>query len=567
MNQKLLLIAFAVFSFLLVGCSDDEKISIPAISGLETEYAVLEKDAVDLKPIVVSDHEVAYSWMVDGKEVATTLDYTFVSETAGEFKLIFKAANKGGVAQKELTINVIERGAPPAITGLEEKYVVVSGEELLIEPTIVSEHDVTYSWLVNGEEKGAEKDFTFSSTEAGTHAVVLKATNQGGTTEKEFTVVVNPSSSTLNIDVFSILTIELPKYVNQEDGVSLEVLESESEKHRLTKDEDGNILFAAVDAGSYVLQLTSGDFVVEYEVVVTEREEAISDNTAYVYDFLPAPGQNVNKLPKYNEGDTHEDMLAKVEDAIVTRNSFITLGGWGGYVEFGFDHTIVNVPGKRDFRINGNSMAGGAEPGIIMVAYDKNNNGKPDEDEWYEIAGSGNFTAENEEWYEKALAAGGDLKTYRDYEMTYFMPEVEDNVATKTYIRWTDNKGNEGYKEKNTSHRQSYYPLWIKDDQITFKGIKLADNGWDRSGAGTFFYLEYYSYGYVDNYPNNDKKSAIDIDWAIDKDGKPANLPGIDFVRVINGVNKENGWLGEASPEVGKGFDLHLLGVDIDSEL
>lgn len=567
MNQKLLLIAFAVFSFLLVGCSDDEKISIPAISGLETEYAVLEKDAVDLKPIVVSDHEVAYSWMVDGKEVATTLDYTFVSETAGEFKLIFKAANKGGVAQKELTINVIERGAPPAITGLEEKYVVVSGEELLIEPTIVSEHDVTYSWLVNGEEKGAEKDFTFSSTEAGTHAVVLKATNQGGTTEKEFTVVVNPSSSTLNIDVFSILTIELPKYVNQEDGVSLEVLESESEKHRLTKDEDGNILFAAVDAGSYVLQLTSGDFVVEYEVVVTEREEAISDNTAYVYDFLPAPGQNVNKLPKYNEGDTHEDMLAKVEDAIVTRNSFITLGGWGGYVEFGFDHTIVNVPGKRDFRINGNSMAGGAEPGIIMVAYDKNNNGKPDEDEWYEIAGSGNFTAEDEEWYEKALAAGGDLKTYRDYEMTYFMPEVEDNVATKTYIRWTDNKGNEGYKEKNTSHRQSYYPLWIKDDQITFKGIKLADNGWDRSGAGTFFYLEYYSYGYVDNYPNNDKKSAIDIDWAIDKDGKPANLPGIDFVRVINGVNKENGWLGEASPEVGKGFDLHLLGVDIDSEL
>ncbi len=567
MNQRLLLIVFSVFSFLLVGCSDDEKISIPAISGLETEYAVLEKDAVELKPTVVSDHEVAYSWMVDGKEVANTLDYTFVSETAGEFKLVFKAANKGGVAQKELTINVIERGAPPAITGLEEKYVVVSGEELLIEPTIVSEHDVTYSWLVNGEEKGTEKDFTFSSTEAGTHAVVLKATNQGGTTEKEFLVVVNPSSSTLNIDVFSILTIELPEYVNQEDGVSLEVLESESEKHRLTKDENGNILFAAVDAGSYVLQLTSGDFVVEYEVVVTEREEAISDNTAYVYDFLPAPGQNVNKIPKYNEGDTHEDMLAKVEDAIVTRNSFITLGGWGGYVEFGFDHTIVNVQGKRDFRINGNSMAGGAEPGIIMVAYDKNNNGKPDEDEWYEIAGSGNFTAENEEWYEKALAAGGDLKTYRDYEMTYYMPEVEDNVATKTYIRWTDNKGNEGYKEKNSFNRQPYYPQWIKDDKITFKGIKLADNGWDRSGAGTSFYLEYYSYGYVDNYPNNDKRAAIDIDWAIDKDGKPANLPGIDFVRVINGVNKENGWLGEASPEVGKGFDLHLLGVDIDSEL
>ncbi len=568
MNQRLLLIAFSIFSFLLVGCSDDEKISIPAISGLETEYAVLEKDAVELKPTVVSDHEVAYSWMVDGKEVANTLDYTFVSETAGEFKLVFKAANKGGVAQKELTINVIERGAPPAITGLEEKYVVVSGEELLIEPTILSEHDVTYSWLVNGEEKGTGETFTFSSTEAGTHAVVLKATNQGGTTEKEFAVVVNPSSSALNIDVFSILTIELPEYVNLEDGIALEVLESDSEKHRLTKDEDGNILFAAVDAGSYVLQLKSGDYVVEYEVVVTEREEAVSAHTAYVYDFLPAPGQFVNKIPAYVEGDTHETMLAKAQKALAGSSpSFVSLGGWGGYVEIGFDHTIVNVPGKRDFRIFGNSFAGSAEPGVIMVAYDKNKNGKPDEDEWYEIAGSGNFTAENESWYEDALAAGGNLKTYRDYEMTFYRPEVEDSSPRDEYIRWTNNKGEEGYKVKNTYHRQSYYPLWVKEDQITFKGIKLADNGWDRSGAGTYFYLEYYSYGYVDNYPNNDKKSAIDIDWAIDKDGKPANLPGIDFVRVINGIDKENGWLGEASTEVGKGEDLHALGVDIDAEL
>lgn len=568
MNQRLLLIAFSIFSFLLMGCSDEEKINVPAVSGLEAEYSVLQNDAVELKPTVTSDYEVAYSWLLDDKEVASSLEYTFESEVAGEYKLIFRVANKGGTAQKEVSINVIERGAPPAITGLEEKYIIISGEELSIEPTIVSEHEVTYLWLVNEEENGNDETFTFSETDAGTYTVVLRTTNQGGTTEKEFLVVVNPGSSTLNVDVYSILTIELPEYVNTEDEISLDVLESASDLHRLTKDENGNILFAAVDAGNYVLQLTSGDFVVEYEVVVTEREEEVSAHTAYVYDFLPAPGQFVNKIPAYVEGDTHETMLAKVEKAMVGPSaSFVSLGGWGGYVEIGFDHTIVNVPGKRDFRVFGNSFAGSAEPGIIMVAYDKNKNGKPDEDEWYEIAGSGNFTANNESWYEDALAAGGNVETYRDYEMTFYRPEVEDTNPVDNYIRWTNNKGEEGYKVKNSFHRQSYYPLWIKEDQITFKGIKLADNGWDRSGSGTYFYLEYYKYGYVDNFPNNDKKSAVDIDWAIDKDGNPANLPGIDFVRVINGIDKENGWLGEASTEVGKGEDLHALGVDIDSEL
>ena len=37
--------------------------------------------------------------------------------------------------------------------------------------------------------------------------------------------------------------------------------------------------------------------------------------------------------------------------------------------------------------------------GVIMVAYDKNQNGMPDEDEWYEIAGSAHEDAALELWY------------------------------------------------------------------------------------------------------------------------------------------------------------------------
>lgn len=61
----------------------------------------------------------------------------------------------------------------------------------------------------------------------------------------------------------------------------------------------------------------------------------------------------------------------------------ISLGGFGGYVVVGFDHTIANVVGKRDFRVLGNAFysadnpdinapeGGSCEPGVVMVAYDK----------------------------------------------------------------------------------------------------------------------------------------------------------------------------------------------------
>ena len=72
-----------------------------------------------------------------------------------------------------------------------------------------------------------------------------------------------------------------------------------------------------------------------------------------------------------------------------------------------------------------------------MVAYDKNKNGKPDDDEWYELAGS--------EYNKDA--------TTRNYEITYYRPDenkepvVDDNdphISDQEYIRWTDNQNNNG---------------------------------------------------------------------------------------------------------------------------
>ena len=99
----------------------------------------------------------------------------------------------------------------------------------------------------------------------------------------------------------------------------------------------------------------------------------------------------------------------------------ISLGGFGGYVVVGFDHTIANREGSRDFRVLGNAFyaianpdpnapeGGSCEPGGIMVAYDVNKNGKPDEDEWYEIAGSAHEAPTKEVWYDKAVAAENEM--------------------------------------------------------------------------------------------------------------------------------------------------------------
>lgn len=397
---------------------------------------------------------------------------------------------------------------------------------------------------------------------------------------------------------FTLLTLEKPSYLTSENEVQWEVISSPSDLFRISHLQEQTTLFIAAVEGEYVLKVTEGD--IEGKVIIKVAKPTIqpSPYISKVFDYMPAPGQFVNKLPEYEEGDTHSDMVQKANEWLVGEDAWtITLGGWGGYVVFGFDHTIVNVAGRRDFRINGNAFGsavsrpgapfgGSCEPGIIMVAYDKNKNGNPDDDEWYEIKGSASFSAESEPWYDIALESGNDTRVIRDYEMTYHRPVSEESeieaqtdnpnsfASIQNYIYWEDNKNNNGYKVKNVYHNQTYYPAWVEDDKLTFNGVRLPENGINEgvhvpgmNDANVYYVLYGFRYGYADNYPNIHDNSAIDIDWAIDKQGNRVDLPGIDFVKIYNGVNQENGWLGESSTEVERGTDLHLLGKNISTIL
>lgn len=577
MKQRIfiaLLIVFAIFS----SCKDDaEVVQAPVISGLENAYTILADAELKLIPTIENDNDASYIWQLDGTEVVKTLNYVFMQSEPRDYKLKLKVANEGGFDEKEITITVADRGAAPAISDIEEEYSIEVDTDLTITPTITSEKESTYAWFIGDEEVATTLAYKFNWSQPGTYKVTFKATNQGGTTEKVITIIVEPKDLNIETVAHKILSLEAPVYIKNNKDIVWKILETPSDLYRLSDMKSSTPLFIAAKEGKYKLEVSSGNIKTNVNIIVTKATNDPSPYFAKAFDYLPAPGQFVNKLPVYVEGDTHEDMVDKVAKALVgEKTSMITLGGWGGYVTMGFDHTIVNVEGKMDFRIEGNAFAaaanpdpnaplgGSCEPAIIMVSYDANGNGEAD-DEWYEINGSANFSAKNELFYQKGIDNGNDMETHRDFEMTYHKPTVEDPANITDYIYWENNKGQKGYKFKHSFHRQSYYPLWVKDKTITFKGIRLAENGIDESGAGSYFVLYAFKYGYADNHANMDDRSAIDIDWAIDKDGSKANLPGIDFVKIYNGVDQENGWLGEASTEVAKGYDLHLLNKSINT--
>ncbi|OQA49412.1 MAG: hypothetical protein BWY47_00752 [Bacteroidetes bacterium ADurb.Bin302] len=273
---------------------------------------------------------------------------------------------------------------------------------------------------------------------------------------------------------------------------------------------------------------------------------ASSSYISEVFEYVPAPGQFINTLPAYEDGDGADDMAQKVEERIagVSTGQLVCLGAFGGYVVVGFDHTIQNVKGEYDFKVYGNAFANSAEPAIMEVMYDANGNGLPD-DTWYEIAGS----------------EYGNKSTIRNYEITYYKPSAEDDAASgniEEYIKWLDNQGNSGYIQKNVFHKQSYYPLWINETSYTLKGTLLPKNAQNTgTDSNPYWILPAFEWGYADNQPNTSDLSNIKIDWAVDDNGDAVDLPGVNFIKIYTAENQSAGWLGETSSELCGIEDLH----------
>lgn len=297
----------------------------------------------------------------------------------------------------------------------------------------------------------------------------------------------------------------------------------------------------------------------------TEEEEQPSPDAPSAYAnkvlaYRPAPGQFMNtSTTAYEKGFSAEDVRRKAEEKLKDPYlCLLSLGGFGGSIVVGFDHTVPNMNGAYDFKIYGNAsydsfgtltgaLGGSSEPGIVLVSKDVNGNGLAD-DEWYELKGS--------EYDSK--------HTIKDYAITYHRP-----ASPLSSVKWTDNQGNTGYVYRNETHtKNDYYPAWIEEDEMTFYGSRLKDNAVNepRPGMPEHWVGYCYAYGYADNHPNDEKGALFKIDWAVDKEGRSVKLDGIDFVKIYTAVNQYCGWMGEISTEVQAVEDLHFAKKEINAK-
>lgn len=323
---------------------------------------------------------------------------------------------------------------------------------------------------------------------------------------------------------------------------------------------DASLAFIALQDGVYDITLKvikgnesgSKDFIVN----VTGETSQYSPYITAMYDFAPAPGTLANDCYK-QDGYTKEDVmkiaLGRIDNTSV--GYLLDLGSFGGSVVVGFDHTVINIPGERDFKVYGvNESVPNfvTAPGLLFVAYDKNGNGKPDDDEWYEIKGSAhkdnivdsNFSVTyHRPAKDKAPVQVGPFDPFQDRESVL----TENSLGESFYLSLLRN-------------RKDLCPSWIDQDKFTFTGKRFNINIKPQvAGQYTLWQYDILDWGYA-----NAKDPDIDIDWAIDKDGNKVHLPGIDYIKVVNCVSSDDivrysSLQTTASTKFAGAADLHIL--------
>ncbi|MEI6677219.1 MAG: PKD-like domain-containing protein [Mariniphaga sp.] len=298
-------------------------------------------------------------------------------------------------------------------------------------------------------------------------------------------------------------------------------------------------LFTPLKIGSYTLQLkVSNDVGSDNKTIQISAFSNLSPYITTVFDYRYGPGQHASLIPSD----------CKAQDFIgqpwIGSKQYTSLGGWGGYIIAGFDHTIKNIAGA-DFAIFTQPGAG-SEPGIVYIMSDSNNDGIPNDGDWAEIKGS----------------EYNNPETIHNYEVTYYKPLANGNVT------WKDNKGGNGELKPVFDSSSWWWIGYGNKMEMVFSGSKLPDayknnstqtgieNWIVRTGIFTSGYAECYNNG---DYINSLKANAFDISNAVDKAGNPVNLAGFTFIKVQSGVFQVAGWLNEISTEVSGAVDLSII--------
>ncbi len=555
-----------IFSLVLLLCSCNRDIEILAEPGPEissSSQLIFETKlnrSVTLTPVVANADDATYLWSIEGRAVGSAPSYTFQAEQVGTFYIDFTVTTANGSDKTTYRVEVLALKPPVvALYGREGVCEIEAGVRTQIVAHTGGGKADKYSWKIDGKECGDGESVFVEFENVGTHNLTLTATNEDGESEAATTLSVvehltgsvcfpaplvsadiyenRGSRAYRNISLGQSIalapTIENFRAPSFEWSIGGEVV-SRSEVLLFTPENIGrnDVRVTVRDEDGYTLSAT-----VEVECCQAEGSfcrsatEASTTRWNKLYEYIPAAGQFINEDKSgFDAVTTHAQALAYAEGRLKA-GEYLSLGGWGGSVVAGFDHSISNGEGA-DFVIRGNTHEGSSEPAIVWVMQDVNGNGQPD-DVWYELRGSE---------YDAATSK-------RRYAVTYFRP-----VAERMSVAWSDNLGSEGRVERTSQHTQpSYYPLWIPSESFTLYGSLIAPNT-TQDAAGNFKNNPY-AWGYADNEGSNSLASdaqscGFDISHAVREDGEPMPLAYIDFVKVQSAINSTSGPLGEVSTEI-----------------
>lgn len=423
----------------------------------------------------------------------------------------------------------------PDISGIETSdYLLNIGDKITLAPSVKNLKGNNYEWTLNGKKiADATTNYTFVATQPGMFVVIFKASNKGGAADEAFKIEVEaPIEISFDKPIYTTSKSNVLEITPKITGPERNDYKYEWMLYDAVIGKEKNIDFIEVNPGDYELKLTvsAGKQSVTTTTFVKVEEADYKQSAYTLLEYYPAPANgldwsliggetmwNRNEFPlAYNDFINKATEIRKGSPA-----NGIHLGSWGGYATFEFDHTVANIKGKTDLEISAKFSQ--FDLPQVFVAYDKNKNGKPDEDEWYEI--------KNHDWGKEDMA---------NYEITFTYDRVEtDEMSLNTYFEWKDNQAEQQLGEVHYSKRLSssitnsgdvstkgFFPGYFMIDKERKEVIKL--DGWpsvitrkgkritrDVTGGNSF-----------------NQKLNIDIDDAVNEKGERVSLIGINFVRV-----------------------------------
>lgn len=531
-----------------------------------------------------------FLWTIDDAPVATGASFNKTWTESGDVFITLKVTTSFGNASEELKVEVMDL-APPVISLAvpEQGLTVMQDRDAVLAPDFKNSdlEGFEVKWLLNGKTVGTEKAYTFNEKETGKYTLTIEASNIDGPAKKD--VVINvveampfkaefPTLSYYQTSPARNILVGQTAYLAPRTEYFTKPGYAWSVDGETTDDQTGAVFkFRPEKAGSYTVRVDvwetdkmensqTGSFIqpligASAEITVNcigKTEEDIRRPATgaslktqnRICEYTPAPGQFIGETKTGGFAGSEKTPQDAIDYATgrFENGMYVSLGGFGGYITVGFDHSIAKTDNEYDFAIQGNAFAGSSEPGIVWIMQDANENGKPD-DEWYELKGSEN----------------GKDGTLQDYAVTYFRPAGE-----KMNVLWTDSDGQSGYIDYlKAFHTQDYYyPAWITEDSYTLRGTCLPARNSQDPDTGDWVNAEYDS-GYADNFGNDRlsggstvdgsaQKNGFKISNAVYPDGTAATLEFIDFIKVQTAVNAKSGRLGELSTEVVSFIDLSV---------